>query len=137
MRLISAFAIAAVVFAGGVSANVATAAGRGGGGFHGSVPAAVHAASPHVMATPHVTSTIHAVSSMGPRSGGPLSAMPKASQTGGRAGGYVGGGPPIAGAPTQLPGTDSVANCVHASGMSGYTGTAQAGPFIHSCAFGQ
>lgn len=130
MRLISAFAIAAVL-ASSASVGTAIAAGRGGGGFHGSVPAAVHAAPPHV------TSTLHGASSVAVRNGGSLRAMPQASQTGGGGGGYVGGGPPVAVAPSQLPGTDSVANCVHASGMSGYAGTAQAGPFIHSCAFGQ
>ena len=43
-------------------------------------------------------------------------------------------GAPISALP--FPSTDSVAGCMHAAGASGLSGTIQAGPFIHSCAFG-
>jgi hypothetical protein len=97
----------AAVVLAGLSSTVAVAGGRGGTG-HGA------------------TSSMHSAPLAAPKPGGSGAAA---------AVGPV--GPPISSTLTPLPGNDRVTNCVHSSGMAGYSGTAQAGPFVHSCAFGQ
>lgn len=47
------------------------------------------------------------------------------------------GGAPISGTLPALPGSDPVSSCVHSAGMAGLSGTAGAGPYVHSCAFGR